>query len=252
MSLAALTSLRQRIAALEGRSVALEAAAAAGPAWALGVPEIDAHLGGGLELGAVHSVEGDAQAALGFALRLLLRVPSAQPLVWVEADGYSRSQGRVYGPGLQDLGVDPARFLFVRPAKPADGLWAIEEAVRSGAVAGVLGVGLAADFTAVRRVSLAAAHTGVPCLVVDGEAEATATRWRVGPRASAGDADDPAAPGTLAWTLMLERARGRPPALWDVEVAHDTGGFRLAAPAEPGAAGSASAPYRAERYARTG
>jgi cell division inhibitor SulA/protein ImuA len=61
-----------------------------------------------------------------------------------------------YAPALADAGLDPSRTLVIRPRAGLDLLWAMEQALRSGACAAVLGwVGAAGD-QALRRLSLAA------------------------------------------------------------------------------------------------
>jgi len=61
-----------------------------------------------------------------------------------------------YAPALADAGLDPSRMLVIRPRVGLDLLWAMEQALRSGACAAVLGwVGAAAD-QALRRLTLAA------------------------------------------------------------------------------------------------
>ncbi len=61
-----------------------------------------------------------------------------------------------YAPALADAGLDPSRALVIRPRVGLDLLWAMEQTLRSGACAAVLGwVGAAGD-QALRRLSLAA------------------------------------------------------------------------------------------------
>ena len=61
-----------------------------------------------------------------------------------------------YAPALADAGLDPAHSLVIRPRAGLDRLWAMEQALRSGACAAVLGwIGAASD-QALRRLKLAA------------------------------------------------------------------------------------------------
>jgi cell division inhibitor SulA/protein ImuA len=61
-----------------------------------------------------------------------------------------------YAPALADAGLDPARTLVIRPRAGLDLLWAMEQALRSGTCAAVLGWVGAASNQALRRLSLAA------------------------------------------------------------------------------------------------
>lgn len=61
-----------------------------------------------------------------------------------------------YAPALADAGLDPARMLVIRPSAGLDMLWAMEQALRSGACAAVLGWTGAASDQALRRLKLAA------------------------------------------------------------------------------------------------
>lgn len=74
---------------------------------------------------------------------------------------------RPYAPALQAAGLDPARCVFVQPATPRESWWSLEQALRAGAPAAVVGwlpqtpdrsprqTG-EADFRALRRLHLLA------------------------------------------------------------------------------------------------
>ena len=113
--------------------------AAAGPV-ALGVAEVDGALGGGLARGRLHEVVGegaDAAPAAGFAALLALRAAGRRTLVWVRQEGLSAETGRLYGPGLAELGIDPARLVVVSARDAAAGLRSGLEAVRCAALGAV-------------------------------------------------------------------------------------------------------------------
>ena len=65
-----------------------------------------------------------------------------------------------YAPALVDAGLDPARMLVVRPRAGLDRLWAMEQALRSGACAAVLGWAGEARDPMLRRLKLAAEEGG--------------------------------------------------------------------------------------------
>jgi cell division inhibitor SulA/protein ImuA len=61
-----------------------------------------------------------------------------------------------YAPGLAQGGVQLERVLVVKPEKNPDTLWALEQALRAGCCGAVLAWPARADFTALRRLQLAA------------------------------------------------------------------------------------------------
>lgn len=71
-----------------------------------------------------------------------------------------------YAPALADAGLDPARMLVVRPRAGSDRLWAMEQALRSGACAAVLGWAGTVDGTALRRLKLAAEEGRTPAFLL--------------------------------------------------------------------------------------
>lgn len=234
-----LETLRARIARLEADSVPIgrDGHPGSGPV-ALGLPALDATLGGGIARGALHeirSADADGALAFGFALALTARLVGDGPglavtdrtLIVTTFDG-AGEWGRPYGPGLAAFGLDPARLLMVEARRPRDALWAAEEGLASRALAAVVaeirGDPALVDLTATRRLALRAARSGVSALLVrpgTGEGlSAARTRWRVRPpqQAAPGDAAavtaNPAAlPFTLplpAWHAELERNAGKP------------------------------------------
>ena len=139
--------------------------------------------------------------------------------------------GRLYGHGLSALGLDPARLILVETAHRRDTLWALEEALRSGAPAAVAGVIDKLDLKSSQRLQLAATDAGLPLFLLRPaqilESSAAATRWRVGPAAAARDRF-----GLFArarWQLLLERCRNGRAGEWMVEYDHVAHRFSLAA-----------------------
>jgi len=196
----------------------------------LGVEAIDSVLpGGGLPMGALHEVAapaGDA-AAMGFVLALAARRQALDRaadrplavLLWCQSGAAEHEMGRLYGPGLAQLGVETRRLVLVRPAKLRDLLWSMEEGLRSGVVPIVVGVGVEADLVASRRLHLAAASTGalaflLPPLRPKPPPSPAFTRWQVRAASPAERAGLPrgragALPG---WHVSLQRCRNGAPA----------------------------------------
>jgi protein ImuA len=76
----------------------------------------------------------------------------------------------------------------------------------------------ALDFTATRRLAVAAERSGVPAWLVrlGGTANLSGARmrWRVASAPSEENLLDPRAPGAAAWDAELFRARGVAPGQW--------------------------------------
>lgn len=191
---------------------------------ATGFGAVDAALpGGGLAHGAVHELCGAGTHTL--ALHLVAR--TAGPVLWC-AD--ARGPGVLYGPGVMQRGVDPARLTVAVCRQADDLLWAMEEGLKSGAVAVVVAeLSRPVALGPSRRLQLAAEAGGALGLVLcPGEAagapagrispSALATRWRVTPEplpagiadmAETADTADTAGMAVQAFRLTLNRARGR-------------------------------------------
>lgn len=224
---AILDDLRAQVRGLEGTGGAV------GDVLALDVPPVDAALaGGGLPLGCLHEILGTADdgAATGFAALLLARLAAraGRPVLWLTR------QADVHAPGLAGYGLTPDRLVLARGRRPADLLWALEEAARSAAVAAVVGEVEAADLTASRRLQLAAEAGGVTAFLLRRQgAEMTSsavTRWRVAALGSHPVAGEPGI-GTPCWQLDLLRCRGGRPGRWPVAWRGPAEGLALADPA---------------------
>jgi protein ImuA len=228
---ARLAALRSEVQAIERRSPTPGRSALQGmAAWGFGAADLDAWIGGGLETGALHEVRPAAASAAAwasaeaFALALgrrrLVMLEGAgrhasAPILWVAPAVLGGEHGLPYGPGLATLGLDPARLLLVAPRRMSDALWAMEEGLKSASLALVVGLlGEAIALTPARRLALAAAAHGTPCLAVTtpraSVTPATATRWRIAPSPSRPPPFDAAAPGAALFTIALERCRARP------------------------------------------
>jgi protein ImuA len=136
--------------------------------------------------------------------------------------------GRIHPPGFEDLDVI---HVEARDARAA--LWAMEEGVRCSALSAVIGElwgdPAALDFTATRRLAVAAERTGTACWLVhlNGNANLSGARmrWRLASAPSLPHDLDPRAPGLPAWDAELFRARGEPPGRWTLT--HEAGAFHL-------------------------
>jgi protein ImuA len=194
--------------------------------------------GGGLALGAMHEILGlgadeeDGAATAGFAAAIAGRLGPGLVL-------WALKRGDLYGPGLAEHGLDPARIVRVAAPRDDDILWVLEEGLRApsslGGIAAAVGEVGRLPMVAGRRLQLAAERSGVTALLLrrwrsGAEAasererpSAAVTRWRI--------AAIPSLPGTEPgigtprWRVELLRCRGVETAngTWDVEVADASG-----------------------------
>ena len=216
-----------------------------------GIDEIDDRLpGGGLARGALHEVfAADAGIATAFCALLagrLAKDTENASVLWCERP-WTLDAGALYGPALLQFGIDPARLILVRVRRDNDALWAMEEGLRCGQVAAVVGELDDISLTASRRLQLAAEETGVTALSLRSKVDkpppsAAATRWRLDAvthekdRPRANDNNDflntpPALPGLGAarWQAELFRCRGGTSANWMMEWNDETGDLSVAA-----------------------
>jgi len=155
----------------------------------------DDALGGGLKRGALHEIAPEKPvhlgAATGFAIAVAGRTlremhGDIAPMVWIQQHYAMSESGRLYGAGLQPLGLEPDTLLAVRVPKPIDVLWAMEEALSLGiklVIGEIPGEGKEATITATRRLSLAAKAGGGIGLLLRHRAStspsAALTRWHI-------------------------------------------------------------------------
>jgi protein ImuA len=204
-----------------------------------GIDAIDRHMpGGGLRLGGLHEL-ADTGAALEHATAAGLMVAG----ILARLDGpvlWAAERTDLFPPALAHVGLDPDRVLFVDAPRAV--LLAMEEGLRHGGFAGVVGEVRRLDATASRRLQLAAESAGVTVFALRRSRRANdpqlavpiaaVTRWRIA-RLPSGP-PIPHAPwvrglAPALWRLDLIRCRGAAPASWTVEACDATGRLRLAA-----------------------
>ena len=219
-------SMEQQLARLRSAIAVSEALSEQTRSRALGAG-IDAALGGGLPCAALHelsAVPGHCGAAAGFAVALAaLAHEEGRQTLWITTDFGALETGALYGPGLDQLGLDTARLLIARVPRPIDALLAMEEALKCRALATVVAeLNSAPDLTATRRLSLAARDGGALGLLLchkpNDAPSAARTRWRVAAARSVPDAFGGL--GRTAFTLTLTRNRRGPCGTWTVSWDH--------------------------------
>ncbi|HEV8015269.1 MAG TPA: hypothetical protein VGP48_07030 [Stellaceae bacterium] len=211
---ARLVDLRRYLAAAEGLGQA-------GAVLPFGLPALDQALPWrGLPVAALHEVEGaggegeDGAAAL-FLASVLARLTPARPVLWC------LQRADLHAPGLALAGLAAQRLLLVHAPDEREILWAMEEGLRSRALAAVVGEVEALALPASRRLQLAAEDSGVTGFVLHrsgGKAAASAavTRWRIAAVPAAPIAGEPGI-GRPRWRVELLRCRGGMPAAWEME-----------------------------------
>lgn len=240
-SLSDIATLRERITVLEQRFNICSSSD--DEVVRLNVAEIDQVLpGGGLAIRGLHEIEGvspyeitPTSAATCFAAWLLGRCGQGRrqtrPILWVRRRG-GRFDSRPYAPGLLPY-VDPSRLLLIEADSPEQVLWTMEEGLRSGVAAAVLGEVKSADLTATRRLQLAAEASATPALLLrlPGALRTSAalTRWQISaaPSSSTPGLHDIARPRLR---VSLRRARGMlndQERSWMMEWCHEKSDFAV-------------------------
>ena len=225
-----------------------------GPVLPFGVPEIDEHLPhGGLPRGHLHeAIEGGAASQYAGLATLFVAGTVARmqgPVLWC-------LRGRdLFAPALARVGLHPDRVIFCETWKDRDVLPAMEEGLKCGGLAGVVGEVSRLSLNASRRLQLCAGESGVTALVIRrwrnateqsamGEPNAAATRWRVAPHPSPASGFEGLP--RQHWQLDLLRIRGGEPHSWIVEACDATGHLAL-----PAALADRSAAASEQRRAAT-
>jgi protein ImuA len=227
-----LCALRAEVARIEagGRSVK-------GTVLPFGIQAIDSRLaGGGLAAGALHEIAGerpslsDDAAATLFIAGIAARLPTIVLWAMIRRD--------LFAPGLAAAGLGPDRILYAECGSDEEVLAVMEEGLRHGGLAAVVGEAARVPMAATRRLQLAAEEGGTMALMLkrwrkNGEdplgAPSTAiTRWRLA-CAPSGELPVPGV-GRPRWRLTLARQRGGEPHQWIMEGTDAQG--RLALPAE--------------------
>lgn len=199
---------------------------------AFGIPEIDLHLGGGLQQGALHEFIADGRdarhgaAATLFVAGALGRMDG--PVVWC------LKHPDLFAPALAGAGLHPDRVVYAQTGEEKVILAVAEEALRHAGLAGVVAESAKLNLLQSRRLQLAAEESGVSIFVIRRsrfkemtfEPTASVTRWKI----SAVPAPPLSVPGLSAsrWKLELLRMRGGEANEWIVEACNGEGYLALA------------------------
>ena len=168
----------------------------------------------GLARGRVHEASGPARQSFA----VLVAAAMAGPVLWIAP---LWQEALLHPDGVARF-FDPARLLLIRPQRAPDLLWAMEEALRSGAAPLVVAeLGEPPGLTPVRRLLLAAESSGTAPLGLlltpgEGGANGVESRWHMAPRYQA---------GITGWRLERRRARAQKPQAW--HLSHREGRLRI-------------------------
>jgi protein ImuA len=230
----------ERLAALKAEVRAIESSAAGAATrecLPFGIEAIDSRLaGGGLAAAALHEAAPDRPGLSDDAAATLFLASIA-----ARGEGtvlWTLGRHDLFAPGLALAGLPPGRVLYAEAHRDEDVLAVMEEGLRHGGLAAVVGEVRRAGMTATRRLQLAAEEGGTMALMLrrwrrSGEdpldaPSAAVTRWRI---ACAPSAPLPVAGvGRPRWRLALARQRGGEPHHWTMEGPDHEG--RLAHPAD--------------------
>ena len=126
----------------------------------------------------------------------------------------------LFPPALKIFGVQPDRIIFVDLKKETDVLWAMEEALKCGALKAVVGELTEMSFIASRRLQLAVEQSKVTGFVLRNNIKKTSnsacvSRWKITSIPGV-PIDDLPGVGYPQWRVELLRIRNGRSGVWDV------------------------------------
>ncbi len=248
----------QRLAALRAEVRAIESIgrrADAVPAVPFGIDAVDGRLAaGGLAGAALHELAGARAELSDDAAATLFTAAAAARAAIADGPGanvlWALSRRDLFAPGLAGVGLGPERILYAECRNDEEVLAVMEEGLRHGGLAAVVGEVGRVAMASTRRLQLAAEEGGTVALMLRrwkrmaadplGQPSAAVTRWRIGPVPSAA-LPVPGIP-RARWRVELARQRGGDPFTWTLEAPDAEA--RLALPAEPGHRTDLASPER--------
>src|SRR5688500_3842375 len=170
-------------------------------------------------LGAIHEFicggAEDAAATGGFMAGLLSSLMRGGASIWIS------SSRTLFPPALKSFGISPANIIFVDLQKEKDVLWAMEEALKCGALSAVVGEMQELSFTASRRLQLVVEQSQVTGFILRQHPRtinitACVTRWRITCLPTVLANDMPGV-GFPRWNVELLKVRNGKPGTWQIE-----------------------------------
>ena len=180
----------------------------------------DAFPNGSFPLGAMHEFisPGFEQAAAtgGFIAGLLAALMrNGGVSVWIS------SSRTLFPPALKAFDIEPDRIIFIDLKKEKDVLWSMEEALKCGGIASVIGEIQEISFTASRRLQLAVEQSGVTGFILRRSPRnlntiACISRWNISSLPSVLEDGMPGV-GFPRWNVELLKIRNGRPGSWEME-----------------------------------
>ena len=184
-------------------------------------PIKDSFPNGTFPLGCVHeflSNQPEEEAATaGFISGLLAALVERKgSVMWIS------SSRTLFPPALKSFGIEPDHFIFIDAQKEKDVLWAMEEALKCGALTAVVGEVNEISFTQSRRLQLAVEQSQVTGFIFRRRyrklnTTACVSRWKITPLPSI-CIDDLPGIGFPAWRVELLRVRNGRPGIWNIQL----------------------------------
>ncbi|MGV3579751.1 ImuA family protein [Brevundimonas sp.] len=171
----------------------------------------------------------DVASALAFALGRA-DVGAGRGVVLSATRAWLGENGRPYGPGLAGFRARDG-FLLVETKTEGQALWVMEQTLRSGGAALVIGTVDGAELAQTRRLEFAArdgACSGLLLRSRSGDLSAARRRWRITTLTSFGHRFDERAPGRMTIRAEMTRSRMERPGVWMLEQDDETDRLRLA------------------------
>ena len=220
-----------RLAALreEVRTIESAGRAAGRAVLPFGLDGVDSRLaGGGLAVGALHEAAPASPALGDEAAATLFLAAAAARLSLAQGEGtvlLALSRRDLFAPGLAQAGLAPERLLYAECRRDEEVLAVMEEGLRHGGLAAVVGEAARLGLAAGRRLQLAAEEGGTTALMLRrwrrpgadplAAPSAAFTRWRIACIPSALQAVP--AVGRPRWDVALVRQRGGEAHHWILE-----------------------------------
>jgi|SRR5688572_14554503 protein ImuA len=180
----------------------------------------DAFPNASFPLGAVHEFLSmgteDLAATSGFIAGLLAPLmKSGGTSLWIS------SARKLFPPALKSFGIQPDRFIFIDLQREKHVTWAMEEALKCGALTAVIGELQEISFTSSRRLQLAVEQSQVTGFILRSNPRkvnttACVSRWKITSLISETTGDLPGI-GFPHWKVELLRIRNGKSGSWEVK-----------------------------------
>lgn len=171
-------------------------------------------------LGAVHEFLSagaeNSAATSGFIAGLLAPLMgNSGTALWIS------SSRTLFPPALKSFSLQPDRFIFIDVQTEKDVMWAMDEALKCGALSAVVGEMKEISFTASRRLQLAVEQSRVTGFILRNNSRnlnttACVSRWKITPLPSVPAVDDLPGIGFPQWRVELLRIRNGRTGIWNI------------------------------------